>query len=94
MEEVHWFEAADNYLRVHTGETVHLIRETLSSLERRLDPAAFIRVHRRAIARIESIREVESLFHGDYEVVLRTGERLPVGRKYRDGLVEAMGVRR
>lgn len=93
VEEIHWFEAADNYLRIHTARAVHLIRETLSALERRLDPAVFIRIHRSAIVRIESIREVESLFHGDYEVVLGSGERLPVGRKYRDRLVEAMGGR-
>jgi len=91
VEDVYWFQAADNYLRIHTGKAVHLIRETISALERRLDPGLFIRVHRSAIVKIESIREVESLFHGDYEAVLRTGERIPVGRKYRDGLLQAMG---
>jgi len=93
VEEIQWFEAADNYLRIHTGKSVHLVRETLSALERRLDPEVFIRIHRSAIVRIEMIREVESLFHGDYEVVLGTGKSLPVGRKYRDRLVEAMGGR-
>jgi two-component system LytT family response regulator len=93
VEEIRWFEAADNYLRIHTAEGAHLIREKLSALERRLDPSVFIRIHRSAIVQIESIREVESLFHGDYEVVLGTGERLPVGRKYRDRLIEAMGGR-
>ncbi len=91
VEDVYWFQAADNYLRIHTGKAVHLIRETISALERRLDPGLFIRVHRSAIVKIESIREVESLFHGDYEAVLRTGERIPVGRKYRVGLLQAMG---
>ena len=91
VDEVHWFEAADNYLRIHTAKAVHLIRETLAELERRLDPDAFIRIHRSAIVRIESVREVECLFHGDYEVVLRSGTRLPVGRKYRDRLLEALG---
>jgi two-component system LytT family response regulator len=91
VEDVSWFEAADNYLKIHTGKAIHLVRETLSALERRLDPEVFIRAHRSAIVKIESIREVESLFHGDYEVVLRTGERIPVGRKYRDRLLQAMG---
>jgi len=93
VEEVTWFEAADNYIRIHTGNAVRLVRETLSEVERRLDPEVFIRIHRRAIVKVEEIREVESLFHGDYEVVLRTGARLPVGRKYRDRLLEAMGGR-
>lgn len=94
VDEVHWFEAADNYLRVHTTGAAHLIRETLTALEKSLDPNVFIRIHRSAIVRIESIREVDSLFHGDYEAVLRTGKRLPVGRKYRDRLIDAMGSRR
>jgi two-component system LytT family response regulator len=91
VDEIHWFEAADNYLKIHTAKAVPLIRETLAELERRLDPDVFIRIHRTAIVRIESIREVECLFHGDYEVVLRSGTRLPLGRKYRDRLLEALG---
>jgi two-component system, LytTR family, response regulator len=91
VDEIHWFEAADNYLKIHTARAVPLIRETLAELERRLDPDVFIRIHRSAIVRIESILEVECLFHGDYEVVLRSGTRLPLGRKYRDRLLEALG---
>jgi two-component system LytT family response regulator len=94
VENVSWIEAADNYLKIHAGKSVHLIRETLSELERRLDPEAFIRIHRCAIVRIESILAVESLFHGDYEAVLRSGERLPVGRRYRERLLETIGLRR
>ena len=94
VEEVHWFEAADNYLKIHTAKAVPLVRETLAELERRLDPDVFIRIHRSAIVRIESILAVESLFHGDYEAVLRSGERLPVGRRYRERLLETIGLRR
>jgi two-component system LytT family response regulator len=94
VEDVDWFEAADNYLKLHTARTAPMIRGTLSDLEQRIDPTQFVRAHRSAIVRIESIREVQSLFHGDYEIVLKTGERLPVGRKYRESVLEAMGGRR
>jgi two-component system LytT family response regulator len=93
VEEIQWLEAADNYVRIHTGKGAHLIRETLSQLEQRLDPELFVRVHRSSIVKIDGIREVESLFHGDYAVVLRTGERLAVGRRYRERLLEAIGDR-
>jgi two-component system, LytTR family, response regulator len=93
IDEAYWFEGADNYVRIHTAKTTHLVRETLSVLERRLDPAVYIRIHRSAIVRIDTIREVESLFHGQYEVVLAEGQRLPVGRKYWERLLEAMGGR-
>jgi two-component system LytT family response regulator len=94
VDEIHWFEAADNYLKIHTAKSVPLVRETLAELERRLDPDVFIRIHRSAIVRIESILAVESLFHGDYEAVLRSGDRLPVGRRYRERLLETIGLRR
>jgi two-component system, LytTR family, response regulator len=93
VEDIHWFEGADNYVRLHTGRGVHGIRETLSELERRLDPERFVRIHRSAIVGIDAIREVESLFHGDFAVVLRTGERLAVGRTYRGRFLEAIGDR-
>ena len=76
------------------GRGVHAIRETLSELESRLDPERFVRIHRSAIVGIDAVREVESLFHGDFAVVLRTGERLPVGRTYRDRFLVAIGDRR
>jgi two-component system LytT family response regulator len=94
VDDIQWFEAADNYVKVHIGKAVHLIRETLANLERRLPAAAFVRVHRSAIVSLDAVREVESLFHGDYEVVLRTGERIAVGRKYRESLLKALGERR
>ena len=75
----------------YTGGAILGDRVRMSELS--TDPEVFIRIHRRAIVKVEEIREVESLFHGDYEVVLRTGARLPVGRKYRDRLLEAMGGR-
>src|SRR5262249_39429547 len=70
LEEVDWLEAAGNYIRVHTGSTMHLLRETMSALEARLPPEQFIRIHRSAIVALDRIRELHPWFHGDYRVVL------------------------
>jgi DNA-binding LytR/AlgR family response regulator len=67
--------------------TSHLVRETMAALEGRLDPARFVRVHRRAIVKLDAIAEVRVLFRGEYEVHLRGGATVPVGRTYRDRLL-------
>jgi two-component system, LytTR family, response regulator len=84
---VDWFESADNYVKVRVGEAEHLVRTTLQRLEQRLDPAGFIRIHRRLIVNLDRVREGRLGVRGDYEVVLRDGKVLPVGRRYRDRLL-------
>ena len=84
---VDWFESADNYVRIRVGSSEHLVRTTLQRLERRLDPARFIRIHRRIIVNMDRIREGRLGVGGDYEVVLQNGTILPVGRRFRDRLL-------
>lgn len=91
VEEIDWVEAADNYVRLHTGRDAHLLRETMNSLESRLDPAQFLRIHRSTILNVRRIKELHPLFRGEYEVVLRDGTRLASGRGYRDKLQELFG---
>jgi two-component system LytT family response regulator len=91
LREVDWIEADDNYIRLHAGRETHLVRDTLRQLEPRLDPRLFLRIHRSAIVNVEAVAEIRSLFHGDYDVLLRDGTALPVGRTYRDRLLQRMG---
>ena len=90
LDEIDWIEAADNYVRLHVGRDEHLIRETMSGLESRLDPGRFVRAHRSAILNIDRVQEVRPIFHGDYEVLLRSGATIPVGRNYRDRLIKTL----
>jgi len=82
--DVDWIEASGNYVRLHIGKESHLLRETMSSLETRLDPRVFARIHRSAIVNIERIRELHHIFHGDYSVLLKDGTRLTLSRGYRE----------
>jgi two-component system LytT family response regulator len=91
VEEVDWIEAADNYLRLHAGRDEHLIRDTMAAIEARLDPRRFVRAHRSAIVNLDAVSEVRALFHGDYEVLLKTGATVSVGRNYRDRFITALG---
>ncbi len=87
-EEIDWIEAADNYVSLHVGPRTHLLRETMASIESRLDPARFLRISRSAIVNIERIKELQPLFHGEHIVVLRDGTKLTLSRNYRDKLKE------
>jgi len=90
VKEIDWVEAADNYIRIHAGGKEHLMRETLQSLEGRLDPERFLRVHRSAIVNIDRIRELQPMFHGDYALRLCDGTELTLSRKYKDKLGESL----
>ena len=90
VEEIDWIEAADNYVRVHAGREAHLIRETLQSLEKRLDPAIFLRIHRSSLVNLNRIRELQPIFHGDYVVKLIDGTELTLSRNYREKLLQPL----
>jgi two-component system LytT family response regulator len=86
VTDVDWFEAAGNYVRVHTGKVSHLIRETMQRIESQLDPSLFVRIHRAVIVNLDRIRELQPWFAGDYVVILRDGRQLKLSRTYREHL--------
>ena len=90
-EEIDWIEAERKYIRLHVRGTTHLLRENLSGIESALDPAKFCRIHRSTIVNIDRIQAVESLFGGEYLVVLQDGTKLTSGRTYRRNLHALMG---
>ena len=91
VADVEWIEAADNYVRLHADGERHLVRETMASLETRLDPARFGRIHRSTIVNLARIRELQPTFNGEYVVLLQSGARLTLSRSYRDALLERLG---
>jgi two-component system LytT family response regulator len=86
-EEVSWLEAANNYSLLHLADGRRLmVRESISSLEGRLNAEDFIRIHRSTIVRSDQVRELQPVKYGDYLIVLRDGTRLPVSRSLRGRL--------
>lgn len=81
---VRWFEAADNYVRLHTAEGVHVVRETLTRLEQRLDPRRFVRTHRSAIVQLAHVAEIQVQPSGDAVVRFTGGGEAPLGRRWRE----------
>lgn len=89
--EIDWIEAAGDYVRLHTGERSHLLRETMKAMEERLDPERFVRVHRSTIVKLDYVREVRASESGQYDVVLHDGTRRSLSRSGRERLEEALG---
>lgn len=86
IDEIDWIEAQGDYARIHVGAGTHLIRESLNTLEGQLNTAAFLRIHRSAIVRLNRIASVSSLPNRDCQVKLRNGTSLRVSRTYSDHL--------
>lgn len=89
--EVEWIEAQGDYAALHVNGKTHLLREPLHILERRLDPTAFIRIHRSTIVRLDRIAEMQALANRDCLLRLKDGTPLRVSRSYSDRLQAALG---
>jgi two-component system LytT family response regulator len=82
--QIDWIESAGNYVVLHCGEENHILRETMSALERQLAPDSFYRLSRSAIVNLRRIKEVEAVSVSEYSVVLANGQRIPMTRSVRE----------
>lgn len=83
VAQIDRLEAERNDVRLHTRGAVHVVRGTLAELADRLDPASFLRINRSTIVRLDTIKELQPWFHGDYRVILHDGTELMWSRRYR-----------
>ena len=88
VNDIDWVEAYGNYVRLHVGKSVHLIRETLGNIERKLDPTRFARVHRSSIVNLDRVARMDLWGAGDYVVLLKDGTKLKLSRWYRSRIEE------
>ena len=93
VADIEWITADDNYVRLHLSDGTALLRETMRSIETRLDPDAFVRVHRSVIVPIDRIDEMRPIPSGDYEIRLKGGETVPMSRGYRDNAMRRIAGR-
>ncbi len=88
--EIDWICAEDYYAAVYSRGRKHLVRESLSSLETRLDSSQFLRVHRGMIVNLAQIHEVVNDSEEGSFLVLRDGAKVPVSRRLRTRVAKAM----
>ncbi len=89
--DVDWVEASDYYTTLHAGGRTHMLRRSLSELDGELAPHGFHRIHRSAIVNLEKVRALELREDGEYEVVLQSGQRLRMSRRYRKTVLDKLG---
>ena len=87
---VEWIEAADYYSSLHVKGRTFMLRETISTLGRQLDPTIFVRVHRSAIVNLNYVREILREGPDEGTVFLLDGQRLRMSRAGRQKLNEIL----
>lgn len=88
FDEIDWIESAGNYVKLHVGNESHLLRETMTEMERKLETGKFVRIHRTTIVNIDRIKELQPWFNGDHIVLLLNGAKLTASRGYKKKLSE------
>ena len=92
ISEIDWIEAADYYVCLHVGTKTHLLRRSMSDVDQELEQAAFCRIHRSAIVNLERVRQLQVSEDGGTDVVLNSGTRLRLSRRYRKDLQARLGL--
>ncbi len=92
LAEVDFIQADGAYAEIHAGADTHIVREQMQTLEERLDPADFVRIHRSTIVRLDRVAALLTAAGGDYAVRLHDGRRLKVSRGRRDDLARGLGM--
>jgi two-component system LytT family response regulator len=86
VQDVDWIEAANYYVLLHVGSSTHLLRRSLTELEGSLGSDTFCRVHRSTLVNLRRVSGIEFDGAGEYEVLLDSGARLKLSRRYRQEL--------
>ena len=88
VSEIRWIGAEENYVRLCTGQETHLLRETMTHLEERLDPRLFLRVHRSFMVNLNFVKEVRTDADGDAAVIMHDGQKIAMSRSFKSRLLE------
>jgi two-component system LytT family response regulator len=94
VDEIDYIAASGPYAELVVGGRRHVIREAMQTLEKRLDPNRFVRVHRSAIVQLDRVDTLLRGAGGDYEIQLKDGTRLRVSRSRREELAQRLGFSR
>jgi two-component system LytT family response regulator len=84
ISDVDYIESAANYVILHAGTQNHVVRETLTSLENRVSPKSFLRIHRSVIVNLERVAGLKPAMRGEHLVVMKNGKELPLTRGVRE----------
>ena len=87
VQEIEYLESEGNYVVIHTAGHRHVLKQSLTELQSKLGEKQFIRVHRSFVINRKKIQEMHPRSHGDLFAVLPGGKKIPVSRRYKEGLL-------
>lgn len=90
VSRIDWIEAARNYACIYSGEQTYTLRSSLDAIAAKLDPKKFRRINRSEVVNLDRIAELQTWFHGDQKVLLKSGKELNWSRRYRVGATEEL----
>jgi two-component system LytT family response regulator len=93
VPDIDWVGALGNYVSLHVGKKSLLLRETICTMQERLEPHGFVRIHRSTIVNIQRVTELRTLSNSEFSVGLTDGTTLKLSRSYRDALERLTGRR-
>ena len=91
VEDIDWIESSGNYVNLHVHERVYPLRDTMTGMTEKLRDAGFARVHRSAIINLDRVTHIEPFASGDARVLINDRDTVPVSRRYRQQLKDALG---
>lgn len=89
--QVIYVEAYDDYVKIATAKTVYLKKSTLNQVEKGLDPAHFMRIHRSYLVNLQELTGIEPMEKNSYLAVLRSGKKIPISRNNYAELKKKLG---
>lgn len=90
VEDIIYFEAQDDYVKIHSTGKSHLKTERLSRLEKTLDNQLFCRIHRSYLINIDFLEKIEPYSKDNKLAILRNGAKLPISRSGYNRLMELL----
>ncbi|MDZ4716237.1 MAG: response regulator [Cytophagales bacterium] len=92
VHTVHYLEAFDDYVKVHTKDGFYLKKKTMAHYEKALEPAQFVRVHRSYILNLQELTRIEPLEKDSHVALLKSGVRVPLSQSGYTRLREVLGL--
>lgn len=90
--QIQYFEAADDYVKIHTADGVFLKNKTMQFFEQKMDAAQFIRIHRSYMVNVHLISRIDPYEKEGHLAILSIGIRLPVSKSGYTRLKTALGI--
>jgi two-component system LytT family response regulator len=92
VHTIHYIEAFDDYVKIHTKDGFYLKKKTMSYFEKTLDPSEFVRIHRSYLLNLQELTRIEPLEKDNHVALLKSGVRIPLSATGYSKLKEVLGI--